>query len=77
MCTLHTRFCTFGADLHAQSVIIKKISASELRRKFIKSALLVGFTYFLGVPEKNPSLDPFLLEWALQKRGLEKDHFIS
>ncbi len=28
--------------LCAQSVIINKISASELRRKFIKSALLVG-----------------------------------
>ncbi len=37
--TLHTRFCT---DLYAQSVFTNKISASELRRKFIKSALLVG-----------------------------------
>ena len=37
--TLHTRFCTFGADLYAQSVLINEISASELRRKFIKSAL--------------------------------------
>ncbi len=35
-------FCTFGADLYAQSVIIHKISASELSRRFIKSALLVG-----------------------------------
>ncbi len=40
--TLHTRFCTFGTDLHAQSVLINKISASELSQKFIKSALLVG-----------------------------------
>ncbi len=40
--TLHTRYCTFGTDLHAQSVIINKISASELTRKFIKSLLLVG-----------------------------------
>ncbi len=30
-----------GADLHAQSVLSNKISASELKRKFIKSALLV------------------------------------
>ncbi len=42
MYTLHTRFCTFGADLHAQSVLINKISASEISRKFINSALLVG-----------------------------------
>ncbi len=41
--TSHTRFCTFGTDLYAQSVIINNISASELSRKFIKSALLVGF----------------------------------
>ncbi len=32
----------FGADSHAQSVLINKISASELSRKFIKSALSVG-----------------------------------
>ena len=43
MYTLHTRFCTFGTNLHAQSVLINKISASELSRKFIKSALLVGY----------------------------------
>ncbi len=40
---LHTRFRMFGADLYAQSVIVNKLSASELIRKFIKSALLVGF----------------------------------
>ncbi len=40
--TLHTRFCTLGVDLYAQSVLINKISASELRQEFIKSALLVG-----------------------------------
>ncbi len=33
-------FCMFGANLYAQSVLINKISASELSRKFI-SALLV------------------------------------
>ena len=38
----HTSFCTFGANLYAQSVLINKIFASELSRKFIKSALLVG-----------------------------------
>ncbi len=35
----HTRFCTFGTNLHAQSVLTDKISASELRR----SAWLVGY----------------------------------
>ncbi len=40
--TLHACFCIFGADLHAQSVLVNKISASELSRKFIKSALFVG-----------------------------------
>ena len=35
-------FAHFGANLYAQSVFINKISASELSRKFIKSALLVG-----------------------------------
>ncbi len=42
MYTFHTRFCTFGADSYAQSVLINKISAAELSRKFIKTALLVG-----------------------------------
>ncbi len=35
LCTLHTYiqyFHTFGADLYAQSVLINKISASELSR---------------------------------------------
>ncbi len=41
----HTVFARFGADWHAQAVIISKIFASELRRKFIKSALLVGYWY--------------------------------
>ena len=39
---LPSRFCTFGADLHAQSALSNKISASELSRTFMKSALLVG-----------------------------------
>ncbi len=41
--TLHTNFCTFAVDLYAQLVLINKISASELSRKFIKSKLLVGY----------------------------------
>ena len=44
MYTLHTRFRTLGTDLYAQPVLINKISASELSRKFIKSVLLVGMT---------------------------------
>ncbi len=39
---LRTRFCTFGADLYAQSVLGNKISASEFSRKSIEGALLVG-----------------------------------
>ncbi len=35
-------FGTFGADLYAQSVRIDKISEPELRKKFIKTRLLVG-----------------------------------
>ena len=42
MYMLQTCFRTLGTDLRAQSVIIGKISASELGRKLIKSALLVG-----------------------------------
>ncbi len=39
-CTLSR---TLGTDLHARSALINKISALELSRKFIKSALLVGY----------------------------------
>ncbi len=44
MFMLHTRFffCMFGDDLHAQSALCNKISASKLGKKFSKSALLVG-----------------------------------
>ncbi len=35
-------FPRFGTDLHAQSVLSDRVYASELRRMFIKSALLVG-----------------------------------
>ena len=35
-------FARFGTDLHAQSVLSNKISASELRRKFVKGPLSVG-----------------------------------
>ena len=37
----YTFWARFGANLYAQSVIINTICASELRRKFTKSALLV------------------------------------
>ncbi len=43
MCTytLHTHFCTFGADLCAQSVLVSKnFCIGSISRKFIKSALL-------------------------------------
>ena len=44
ICTHCTHaFCTFGADLHAHSVLNNKISASKLSRTFIKTALLVGY----------------------------------
>ncbi len=43
----YIRFCMFGADLHAQSELINKICASELSRKFIKDALLVGYAQLL------------------------------
>ncbi len=48
--TLHTCFCMFGADLYAQSVLINKVSASELSRKLIKSALLVGYKCYSTIP---------------------------
>ena len=45
-----TFFALFGTDLHAQSVLSDKISASELRRKFMKSAFLVGEVLLLRSP---------------------------
>ncbi len=53
-------FARLAPDLCAQSVLISKISASELRRKFIKSALLVGLvqkkTWLVGwvFPDQHP-----------------------
>ncbi len=47
--TMHTRFCMFGTKLYAQSVLINKISASELSRKFVMSALLVGCVSLFSV----------------------------
>ncbi len=49
MYKLHTCFCTFGADSYAQSALINKISALELRRKFIKDPSLVGISLNLKV----------------------------
>ncbi len=53
ICIAYTCFCTFPTDLYAQSVIINKISASELSRKFIKSALLVGHLLCLSDAAKQ------------------------
>ena len=39
---------TFGANLFAQSVLINKLSALDLGREFIESALLVGYVLLLG-----------------------------
>ncbi len=47
-------FCTFGADLRAQSVLIDKNSASELARKFIRSPLLVG-SYHIAASQQHLS----------------------
>ncbi len=41
-------FARLPPDLHAQSAFINKISASELTRKFIKSALIVGWVFRIG-----------------------------
>ncbi len=48
-------FCTSGADLHAQSVLINKISSSELSRKFIKEVCC-----WLGCQNKNGLLSSTL-----------------
>ncbi len=39
-------FCTFGANLYAQWVLINKSSATKVSRKFIKVGLLVGSSSF-------------------------------
>ena len=50
----HTFLARFGADLHAQSALSNKDSASELRRKFIKSAqLLVGSSLFRRITKEE------------------------
>ncbi len=61
--------CMFRTDFYAQSVLIKKVSASELSGKFIKSALLVGegeeksikFQQMVDQPVSPPSPHIFLL----------------
>ena len=56
-------FARFGADLNAQSVLGNDVSASELRRKFIKSVLSVGravwfyfIFYFFTLPHSGDLL---------------------
>ncbi len=68
MYTLHTRFCTFGTDLHARSVLINKISASELSRKFTKGELLVGFCSFCSC-----HVQPKSSELGLSQNARETD----
>ncbi len=47
--THRTQVCArLAPDLHAQSVLINEISASELRRKFFKNVLLVGLLFAKG-----------------------------
>ena len=46
----HTFLAHLAPLLYAQSVLRNKISASELRRKFMKSALLVGTTHSICGP---------------------------
>ncbi len=58
---MQTRFCMLGTNLHAQSVLVSKISASELSQKFIKSALLVGGGSLIETPRcclHQPSTPP-------------------
>ena len=62
MYTLHTRFCTFGTDLYAQSVLGNKISASELRRKFTKAVSAIGCARCWLGPFLFSTL-PFLSPW--------------
>ncbi len=55
-CTQRMRvFKRVRADLHAQSEIINKFSASELSRKFIKVVLLVGSEH-PTTHSSNPSI---------------------
>ena len=50
VCTLRKRFCTFWASIRMLGRrLLNKISASEISRKFIKSALLVGWMDLKGV----------------------------
>ncbi len=62
----------FGVDSRAQLVIINKISASELRRKSIKSALLVG----KEEEALNHLFLDLLMELCLCIRKKEREAFI-
>ncbi len=52
---MHTHFCRFGVDMYAiyMSVLSNKISPSELSRKFVKSALLVGYLVHIPVVRRG------------------------
>ncbi len=66
----------FGVDLHARSVLVKKNSASELSRKFIKSVLLVGEGSVPSPPPppggqlwRHPHLHLFFLSVVTYREG--------
>ncbi len=56
---MHAHFCIFGVHLCAQSVLIDKISAWELRRKFIECVVgwvrveRVFFFFLVWLPSTN------------------------
>ena len=70
MCTLRACFCMLGHRFAMLSrCLVKKISASELRRKFIKNAMLVGEeneVLFQGFP---PNVSE-LLRWENGRESL-------
>ncbi len=69
----HTFFAHFSADLYAQSVISYKISASELRRKFIKSASLVGSWCHWQLP-RFAFLGHLFFFWLAEREQQQKKH---
>ncbi len=80
MYTLCTCFLKVCADLHARSVLINKISATELSRKFTKRELLVGkelMPYFLSSSpgEKKRSASLYNEEEGKEKGGKKMDFF--
>ncbi len=69
--TLHAHFCTFGADAYAQSVLSNKISASKLRRKFIKS-VLVGKSHIAQVTKFSDRQKQIYVRFHVKKRKTDR-----